>query len=104
MAITKRTVQTAATILEGIHRFWIKNKYAPSIRDLEAITGLSHKTVVDRVTDLHNAGLIDKEDGIGNTIRPIGLQVRMPMIPMASLFEKAGLVFEQEQRAWEREL
>lgn len=96
MTINKKTLSTALQVLDAIYEFWVVHKYAPSYRDLATSTGLALQTVTNRIKDLQDGGYIEKQDGVGNTIRPVGLQIRLPMMPRASLFEAAGLVMEKE--------
>lgn len=62
-------------IMDVIHSFWIKNNYAPTIRDISAALDAPTTTVKHHVDVLEQQGRLLKEDNEPRTMRPKGMTV-----------------------------
>lgn len=65
-----RRVTSADAVLSAVRTFIDANGYAPSVRELMALTGVRSTSVVDRwLRELERQGRIVREPGVARSIR-----------------------------------
>lgn len=62
-------------VRKAIKDFWVKNCYAPDLRDIIQATGIPQTTVYFHLKSLRKTGEIVWNGG--NSIRPVGMTIRI---------------------------
>ena len=71
-------------VYQAIVKFWTINQYSPSVQELVKQTGKAKTTVLAHLDRLERAGWIRTEQGKARTLRPVGMEITIPILNLTS--------------------